>query len=98
MIHEKVWNQSQAIPCNTIVKFNEEIEGRDEDIEAVEGHFQTAAQRTRASSSCPEEVDDDVAGSVEPAKSAQNLTFPRCFSILTPFHTGSHDKTYGSRN
>ena len=64
MIHEKVWNQSQALPCNTIVKFYEEVEGRNEDIEVVEGHFQTAAQRTRTSSSCLEEEHDDVAGSV----------------------------------
>ena len=68
MIHEKVWNQSQALPCNIIVKFHEEIEGINEEIGAVEGHFQTAAQRTRVSSSCPEEEDDDVAGSFEPAK------------------------------
>ena len=67
MIHEKVWNQSQALPCNTIIKFHEEIKGRNEDIGAVEGHFQTAAQRTLASTSCPEEEDDDMAGLVEPA-------------------------------
>ena len=57
MIHEKVRNQSQALPCNIIVKFHEEIEGRNEDIGSMEGHFQTAAQRTRASSSYPEEED-----------------------------------------
>ena len=68
MIHEKVWNQSQALPCNIIVKFHEEIEGINEEIGAVEGHFQTAAQRTRVSSSYLKEEDDDVAGSVEPAK------------------------------
>ena len=35
----------------------------------VELKFQTAAQRTRASSSCPEEEDNDVVCSVELAMS-----------------------------
>ena len=54
-------------------------------IGAGEGELQTAAQRSRASSSRLEEEDDDVAGLVELAMSTQNTTFPWVFPILTPF-------------
>ena len=50
-----------------------------------------------ASSFRLEEEDDDVAASIEPTMSTQNLTFPRIFSILTLFQTVSHEKLYGSK-
>ena len=44
----------------------------------------------QASSSCREEENDDVAGSTEPGKSTQNVTFHRSFPILAPFQISSH--------
>ena len=64
-------------------------------IGAMELEFQTGAQWKRASSSCLEEEDDDVAGLVSQPKIR---SLPWFFSILPLFQTGSHDNVYGSRN
>ena len=71
--------------------FHEKIEGRNVVNGAAEDEFQTPTQRTRSSSSCLEEEDNDVADSVEPAMSNHNPIFPWFFSILTLFQIGSHE-------